>query len=356
MSYAITTSPPELSSAHNPVYFTVFDSEKPQDAVTYPNFKYIADVYVNSVLITRLKAYPDPDSFAGVFDIGPIVRSYLTNNFPTVAGSGQYQPFVSAQVKFGNDYDGTTYTNLITDTERQYYDTYKAGPYTSTVILAVNTFATDRPTIDAIESTWLPWFAASSGTLNYTENGAAASALVSYPSVIIHLPVTGAAGSTVVVVVSGQTKIVTFGCEPRFPNRKLAFLNKYGAFDTFDFTLVSRESIQIERKLFEQAPFRLGVSGALSYATNNAYHQGKTIFATRAKQRIKLTSNWLTDAAFEWLGQLVTSPEVYYSDGSYWIPVQVAANEYQYNTAAADRLKLLELDIELTGDYNTQYR
>jgi len=137
MAYAIITSPPSLSSAHLPVYFSVFDSVKPLDAVTYPNYKYVADVYINATLITRLKAYPDPVTYAGVFDIGPIVRSYLSTQFASFTGEtgNQYAPYISAQVKFGDDYDGTTYTNLIIDTERQYFDTYKAGPYTSPVVI-----------------------------------------------------------------------------------------------------------------------------------------------------------------------------------------------------------------------------
>lgn len=358
MAYQITTAPPALSSAHLPVYFSVYDNVKPSDPVTYPNYKYVADVYINSTLITRLKSYPDPVTGAGLFDIGPVVRSYLNSNFASFTGltGNQYAPYVSAQVKFGEDYDGTTYTNLIEDSTRQYYDTYKAGPYTSPVVVALNTFATDRPTIEAIESAIFPFIATASGTLNYTLNGAAASATVAYPSGIIHFQVTGSAGDTVIVDVSGQTKTVTFGCEPRFPNRKLAFLNKYGGYDTFDFRLISRESIQIERRNFEQSAIRLGASGAITYNTGQVYHRGKTTFAVRAGQRMAIKSSYLNDATYEWLGQLVTSTDVWLWDGSYWVPVHVIDNNYMYKTHAADRLTILELEIEITGDYNSQFR
>jgi hypothetical protein len=358
MAYAITTAPPNLSSAHLPVYFSVFDSVKPLDAITYPNYKYVADIYIGAVLITRLKAYPDPVTFAGVFDIGPIVRSYLSGQFASFTGQlgNQYQPFVSAQVKFGDEYDGTTYTNLITDSTRQYYDTYKAGPYTSPVVLTANTFATSSPTIEAIERAIFPFFATASGTINYTVNGAAATGLVTYPSGMIHFQVTGNPGDSLTIAVSGQTKTVNFGCEPRFPNRKLAFLNKYGGYDTFDFRLISRESIQIEKKTFEQSAIRLGVSGEISYNTGQVYHRGKTTFAARAGQRMAIKSTYLNDATYRWLGELVMSTDVWLYDGAYWLPVTITDTNYQYKTAAADRLQILEMEIEITGDYNSQYR
>ena len=357
MAYAITTSPPALSSAHLPVYFSVFDSVKPQDAVTYPNYKYVADVYINATLITRLKAYPDPVTLAGVFDIGPIVRSYLTTQFASFTGEtgNQYAPYISAQVKFGEDYDGTTYTNLITDSTRQYFDTYKAGPYVSPVVITPNNFATSAPTIDAIESAIFPYIPLASGTLNYSVNGASGSVSVTNPTGIIHFQVTGNAGDQVTVNVSGQTRVINFKCE-RFTNRKLAFLNKYGGYETFDFSLISRESIGIQRKTFEQLPIRLGASGAISYNTGQVYHRGKTTFAARAGQRMAIKSDWLNDATYRWLGELATSTDIWLWDGAYWLPVQLTDTTYQYKTQAADRLTILELEIEISGDYNSQYR
>ena len=348
-----------------PVYFTVFDSVKPQDSTTYPNYKYVADVYINATLVARLKAYPDPVTFAGVFDISPIVRSYFESNFaPDQSLTGnQFAPYMTAQVKFGEDYGGTTYTNLITDSSRNYYDTYKAGPYTNPVITWLNNFATDRPgTIEAIEDglyQLVPYQPAASGTLNYTINGVAGSVMVTNPSGLIHFNlssanVSGATSAT--LVVSGITKVVTFKCAGKYPTRTLAFLNKYGGYETYDFSLVSKASITMERKAFERTPIRLGVSGVLSYESGDVYHTGKQTYATRAKQSLRVTSDYLNDAMYRWLGELVQSPEVYYFDGSYWVPCQLIANAYEYKTLAVDRLTLLELDISLTGDYNTQFR
>lgn len=354
MAYSIITSPPAGSSAHLPIYFTVFDSIRPQDAVTYPDFKYVADVYVGGNLIARLKAFPDPVNLAGLFDIGPIVRSYFAPNF----GSTTWQPYVNAQVRFGNEYDGTTYTNLITDSSRAYWDTYKAGPYESPVVVQPNTWATDRPdNLEAIESALLCFQTTASGTLNYTIGTASGSVLVTAVSGMAQVAVTGTAGNTVTVTANGQSKTVKFVCSPRFPNRKIAFLNKYGGYDTHDFYLISRESIGLERRQYEQRPIRLAASGVISYQANDVFYPGKQTFATRAKQRLSLKSDYLNDAAYRWLGQMATSPEVYLQDDAgKWLPVVPTITEYQYRTSAADRLTIFELDIDLTGDYNTQYR
>jgi len=353
-----------MSSAHLPVYFTVFDSVKPQDAVTYPNYKYVADVYMNAVLIARLKSYPDPVTFAGVFDISAIIRSYITSNFApsqTITGN-QFAPYFYAQVKFGEDYGGTTYTNLLTDTERTYFDTYKAGPYTNPVVTSLNNFATSRPeTIEAIEAglfQLIPYQPAASGALNYTINGVSGSVNITNPSGIVHFNLSSdnASGNPAVLVVGGLTRTVTFKCAGKYPTRTLAFVNKYGGYESYDFSLVSKESINIERKQFERSAIRLGISGVLSYESGEVYHSGKQTYATRAKQSMKVTSDYLNDGMYRWLGELVQSPEVYYFDGTFWVPCQLRVTEYQYKTLAADRLTNLEIDIELTGDYNTQYR
>jgi hypothetical protein len=178
MAITVISTPPSAASAAAQCLITVYEPVKAIDPITYVNYKYVADIYINAVQVARLKAFPDPVRFAGVFDIGPIVRSYLASNFNPVTGitGNQYQPFISAQVKFGEEYGGTLYTNLTVDASRSYYDTYKAGPYTSSAVTTVNAFATDRPSIIDVDEnsiySLLPYIANASGTLAYTLDGA----------------------------------------------------------------------------------------------------------------------------------------------------------------------------------------
>lgn len=368
MSMAITviSTPPAAASASAQCLITVYEPTKATDPVTYVNYKYVADVYINATLVARLKAFPDPVQYAGVFDIGPIVRSYFDSNFnPSAAITGnQYQPFISAQVKFGEEYGGTLYTNLTIDSSRTYYDTYKAGPYISNAVATTNNFATTRPQITEVDENSIyalvPYMANSSGTLNYTLDGTTGSVSIAAPSGIVHFNLSKANTGQAVqssLTVNGQTFIIVqYKCNQKNAAQTVAWLNKYGGYDTFDFRAASLQSIEIQRKQYTKEQYVLGPSGAVSYANGQVYTGGKQTFASRQMQKVKLRTDWLTDAAYQWLGELLSSPEVFWLKDGYFVPVTITQTNYEYKKGANQRLTNLEIDIELSGDYNTQYR
>ena len=365
MAIAIITTPPAAASAAAQCLITVFEPTKAIDPVTYTNYKYVADVYIASVLVARLKAFPDPARSAGVFDIGPIIRSYFTSNFnpATTLTGNQYVPYVAAQVKFGEEYGGTLYSNLTVDSSRNYYDTYKAGPYVSSAIATPGTFATSRPLFTEVDENSIyalvPYQANASGTLNYTLDGVVSGVTVTNPSGIVHFNLSKAnTGQAVAstLVVSGQTIIVQYKCNPKSTAQTLAFLNKYGGYDTFDFRAASTESIDIERKEYTQESYTLGASGVVSYANGAVFTGGRKTFASRQKQKLKLKSDWLNDTAYTWLAELVSSTEVYLYRYGYFAPVVITQTNYDYRKQVNQRLTILEIDIEISGDYNSQYR
>jgi hypothetical protein len=365
MAITITTAPPSAASAAAQCLITVYESVKALDPVTYPNYKYVADVYVNGNQVARLKAFPDPVRSAGVFDIGPIIRNYFASNFnPTTALTGnQYLPYLQAQVKFGEEYGGTLYTNLLVDSLRSFYDTYKAGPYTSSAVATIDSFATSRPQIIEVDEdsiySLIPYLKDTSGTLSYTLDGAASGVTVASPTGMVHFNLskanTGQAFQSTLVV-SGQTYIVKYKCNAKATAQTLAFLNRYGGYETFDFRAASEASISIERKQYIREQYTLGPSGAVSYANGQVFNGGRTTFASRQQQAIKLRTDWLNDAQYLWLGELVSSTEVYWLRDGFWIPVSIKQTDYEYRKQVNKKLTILELDIEITGDYNSQYR
>lgn len=383
MAYAIISTPPAFASAHAECLITVFDSTKPQDDATYPNYKYVAEVLINGSLVATLKAYPQPDTLAGVFDIGPIIRSYLSSNFaPSASFAGnQYRPWVAAQIQFGEEYDGTTYYDIITDAERKYFDTYKAGPWLSNDILnsRLNSFATNRGDTITIaedcESHLLPFFATASGTSTYsltakkdgTTTGTDTDTIsITYPSGMVHYNLAKAAVSGLVgtanfdsltITVSGQTKTVRYACPPRGnTTRTIAFLNQYGGYETYDFRLVSRQTIQMEREQFQQSAYRLGASGQVSYGTSNVYNRGRSAYSSYQRQTWQLNTDWLTDADYVWLKELLASTETWLLLGDMWVPCTINTDSYEVRTYAASKLTQLSIDIQVDGDYNSQYR
>lgn len=126
----LKSNPGGYYSAHGDLIFVVDEPTKAHDPDTYVDYKYIADIYVGGVLQVRLKRVPQPDSKFGVFNIGDIVRNYLLTTFNPLPTELQAQElgttefFIDVQVKFGEEYNGTLYTNILVDSTRKYYNHY----------------------------------------------------------------------------------------------------------------------------------------------------------------------------------------------------------------------------------------
>lgn len=129
MAIVINDHPGDYYSAHGDLLFVVYEATKSNDETNYPNYKYVADVYVDGTLAARIKKWPQPDSKRGIFNIGPVVRSYLANVFSPATtflaqSIGEDEFFAKVTVKFGEEYDDTLYTNLTIDQDRFYFNHY----------------------------------------------------------------------------------------------------------------------------------------------------------------------------------------------------------------------------------------
>jgi hypothetical protein len=124
----IQFAPGSFASVHDDLIYTVAEPAHTSDPVTYPNYKFIADIYINTVFIGRLKKVPDPVNNIGVFDVSQIVRSYVMSSFNPDQSSvtvvqQKFAP-VDVQIKFGEEYSFTEYFNIVTDSTRHYYNHY----------------------------------------------------------------------------------------------------------------------------------------------------------------------------------------------------------------------------------------
>lgn len=140
----------------------------------------------------------------------------------------------------------------------------------------------------------------------------------------------------------------------KFDPVRVAYLNKFGAWDYFNFDLVSRTSFDIERKGYQRnytADIYEG-NGVMVKNTNPIYY-------TKEMQKYKLVSDYLTDAQSQLLRQLYSSPLVYMNlvndnDISVsWIPVKIMPNSYEVKQTATDKVFNIELDVEF-GLVNTR--
>jgi hypothetical protein len=105
MAITILNEPPDKASVNNEMIFVVYEADKATDPVTYVDYKYICNIYSNSVLIGTLKTTPDPTYSYGIFNVSDILRSYVTYGLDISSTVVDYTASVSYQVTFTEEYN-----------------------------------------------------------------------------------------------------------------------------------------------------------------------------------------------------------------------------------------------------------
>lgn len=148
--------------------------------------------------------------------------------------------------------------------------------------------------------------------------------------------------------------IYTQACGKYDPMR-LAYLNKFGAFDFFNFDLVSKTSFNIEKKGYQR-----NYSGSIYEANGVVVKNTNPIYFTKETQNWKITSDYLNNQQAEWLRELYSSPLVYMNlvNDNYitpsWIPVKPNATTYEVKKTLVDKVFNIELDLEVGLENNRQ--
>jgi hypothetical protein len=138
----------------------------------------------------------------------------------------------------------------------------------------------------------------------------------------------------------------------RYPTRRLHWLNKFGVWDSFTFTLVSTESTTVAGSTYERE------SGVWS-GTNYIYplYQGQiTTFSKRAEDTMILNSDWISEEVQQWLvRELYESPNVYLEAATgAFEPVNITNQGYDLKQSRKDGLIRETIEIKKTYSYNSQ--
>lgn len=386
MAIVLNDYPGPLLSAHGDIIFTVYESIKSNDPITYPNYKYIADIYIAGVLVARLKKAPHPDNNRGVFNIGSIVRDYVGTPFnPTpsvffaqVSGNEEY--YATVQVKFGEEYEDTIYTNLTVDIERQYFDHYNGRligsetvlyplfgkvisnrPYATTVFNTGRCFLPIIPNGTPLNIEVKTYNSALIDTETTTRPVSAFLQIYDISPSGINAEFPGLINSFVeyYTVQLGPDSIYRFDidCEPRYDIYTLHFKNQYGGFESKAFSKVSRKKIDIKKKDFGKLPYTLTSGGfVLYYNSNNVYSDQRSVYASTYTETWVLNSDILSDGEYRWLGDLMISTMIYIELDGYYLPVTIKENNYEYRKQINDKLTNLTIEIEFGETYAAQYR
>ena len=155
------------------------------------------------------------------------------------------------------------------------------------------------------------------------------------------------------------SELLTFTIEDctRYEKYRLHFLNELGGFDSFNFTLRNQKSSRAKRKSYTRAETVITSTG-IDYSHENI---GSLDYYVRSGDKIKLRSDYLTDAENTWLKELIESPNVLWETTdtlgvTVFYPVKVMSNNWTGKKQSIDKLFNLEIDVELALENTRQRR
>jgi len=143
---------------------------------------------------------------------------------------------------------------------------------------------------------------------------------------------------------------------------RLAWLNQWGTWDYYTFTMKSTRSVTTKRIPYQQ---QAGTWNESKFKIRG-YKGGKKNFRVNSTEKIKINTDFVTEAEGVWLEELVNSPEVYIINGfqadissevitnKYVEPVTVTTSNYIRKTKANDKLMQYTFEIEKSKMKRTQ--
>ena len=391
MAITFITSPNDWQNAYNEIVFNVSSNNS-----TQPNFQFLVDVNVSGQTnpVARL-TYPKQVGVGTInLDVANVIKDYVTYDFGSFNVSGVLSCNNSVAkfwLQFGEIYDNVSGVPVIYPNLAQYgtsgtpknssnaifdfLDWSKTAFNPSNLLSSSNKVSLNQntytPSIRANQQMWLSFFQLSNLIDNvdisfYNYSNVFIDNRIAYPALVSGITSFNI-GYTLLnsVGVSGYMSneslayyIMTFR-DPddvilftqrvnldhkctKYKVYRLHWLNNLGGFDSFNFTKVSKESVEIERKQFKKFQ-------QLNYAKTDRL---KTNYFTKFSENIELNSDLLTDAEWEGLRELILSPIVILEvDKDTYYPVNILETNYPINKVVNEtRPTSLVINIQYTFD------
>jgi hypothetical protein len=395
MAISLTQTPNSPSLTQSPVIYTVFETG---NEITSESFQYILDLtYYRgdatdiSSLGTHyiLEKYPN-ESGRGIFDVGRILNS----TFQTTAEQlGPETVFFQANI-YGRWLEGNTFvtsSSQITSGVSVGLDGYQLFNEQINPNIELNTLneypyyqiLTDGPTSQSFqEGTFgnMNVFVNTLSGINPIDNIEYNSNLgiVSYPltasynsfTTIQDFPIgpseaTFPYGSTPEwFSVQAKSGSVTLGdsirfekkCPTKYETIRVKWKNRWGAFDWFNFDLVSRQSFQTQTTQYQP---QIGTWGGTSL-TYNYYDASKQNYATDVIQTLSVNTDYVNEDYNKIFQQLLVSDEIYFIDNtsqdySFLRPLTIKSSSVQFKTQKVDKLIQYQFEFEYAQGYKLQF-
>jgi hypothetical protein len=369
------------------------------------DLKYILELYDGSNKIYEGKIYPEPSNKYMYFDVAPIVRNKFSENFFEFDFSNNYDIYSLnnyVYYRIGTDYSGITTLNQVSGFVQANHLTmsrpkYKNRRYTKTTFFndLYNKWLTDRRQISSLnkntDNFYIGYSVAADSPAGETtaikwESYNDSGGLISSSS-YVDIEVGDLAGARIINIgpsglnsltgsspnlnncsyyiatlrwfndVTTAYSYITFrinkACNPKYQSVPIHFYNRFLSVDTMRFDLVSRTTVDVERKSYNQRDYRFSGSSVLytdsSASGTTVYRENKINYNSTYNYTMKLTSDLLDDQDWEWLEDLIESPKVYMEEDGYFYPVTIKATNYEISKYINNRQRPLEIEIEFNS-------
>lgn len=280
----------------------------------------------------------EPTSGAATFEIAELIRDYISHNSNT---AGRVWVEVST-------YDGVAATVTDTYLASEGYTLYSEGMQHEGTISTVTGYALPEesafdyrmllPENTAGVVSSLVYTATNAGTddtanqITYTTVGTAATQIqktenaVTYTVVIDRLP-----------------------CS-KYDVAKLRYINKFGAFSDFYFSLKSMETLNTSSDAFLRS-----LNDFSSLSNNNGLHANRKRI-TGSKQSFRLNTDFINEYYVKQLEELFLSEYVWLDYDGDTIPVNIQSNTLEKKKHVNDKLIQYEFSVETAAEYLNMVR
>ncbi len=365
MAITIENEPGDITPAYSDITYTLSSNNSGQT-----NFKFVAVVKnAAGTILAKLKAPVYTGTSYGVFNLSRILQNYVTFDFnqATTIPAKCSNSFLAYSVEFGEEYGGTEYLNLTSDTgkytwnglfskwESEAVSDYEiAIPSSRKFLTTVRSRRVTRAQYDYLyflrgaatgvdEVEVKAYDAAGNATtsvIDQTFNTTAkdeyllrmAAGVVNLNQISAASLISGTAGSvipvgTVYYTIQLKQSIGNDPCSEayrfdvieecsKYTPRVLYFLNRLGGFETLRCGMLNRDTFEVQRKQLKRNTYDFT---GTQYGRDTSAH-GIANYSTTKTRKVILNTDFLNATEWQWVDDLLSSPIVYL-DGT--IPVNI---------------------------------
>lgn len=377
---SITQTPATVNLAQSPVIFTV--NETSAALLTSSSYQYILELTywtgskssVPSTSNYTLQKYPNQSS-RGIFDVSRVLSSTLQDLVAANTSSAQYfRAEVYAQYK--NNPTGSFLTGShVTSGTYTAIDGYEI--FQETIGEDVSAIGTHWPimsdgpvsqsylssnsgemsayigTTEAVSPTLIKYIG-DLGTANYTlptTSNTTGTEITTFPIGPAH-PDFPLSTSTSEFTIQGYDDFTPLGnpikfdlvCDKKYPNVRIKWKNRYGAFDYFNFNLVSRETFNTQRSRYQP---QIGSWDSTSL-TYQRYESSIQNYITDSTLKLSVNTDYVSEDYNDIFKQLMVSDEIYwvYDEANDYVrPLAMDTTSFNIKTHVVDKLIQYSFDF-----------